>query len=311
MAEPLRVPLPKLGRLYQKAAFDAARAKLTSRGSLTAFPERSLLADHPGITDEQAEQYRTLVAGEAFDGTHRRSLPSVLLHIAGFPVQMALMSRDDFPLPLMGMVHLSNQVVHHKPVPTETPLQILTTAEDFAAHRRGTQVDITVEIYPQGVDVTTADIAERLYSSTSRYLGMGTYLFPTDAAKSSSREEFTAPPKTAVWALGTDAGRQYAAVSGDYNPIHISGVAAKALGQKRAIVHGMYLAARMLEGREPESAGHQWTITFEAPVGLPGRVAFAAEHISPHTQQFVGWSPRRGRKHFSGELTLPSPALQH
>lgn len=305
MSKPIRIPMPKLGRLYQKAALDAARSKISSGGSLKAFPEQSVVAEHPGITEDQAEQYRRLLAGEPFDGVHRRSLPSVLLHIAGFPVQMALMSRDSFPLPLMGMVHLSNEVLHHQPVHTDTPLQILARAGNFAPHRRGTQVDIIIEIYPAGLDPVSASSADCLYSSTSQYLGMGTYLFSKDEGGASSREEFTPPTKTALWTLGTDAGRQYAAVSGDYNPIHLSGLTAKALGQKRAIVHGMYLAARMLEGREPESAGHRWDITFEAPVGLPGKVAFAAERVDANTQQFTGWNPRKGRRHFAGQLTLP------
>lgn len=305
MNEPIRIPLPKLSRLYQKAGLDAVRSKLASAGRLTAFPEQSVVADHPGISDAQAEQYRRLLGGEAFDKAHRLSLPSVLLHIAGFPVQMALMSRDAFPLPLMGMVHLSNEVLHSQPVGAGTPLQILARADHFAPHRRGTQADVIIEIYPAGMDIATAGPADCLYSSTSRYLGMGTYLFPKEEGSSSPREDFTPPPKTALWTLGSDAGRQYAAVSGDYNPIHLSGVTAKALGQKRAIVHGMYLAARMLEGREPESAGHRWDITFEAPVGLPGKVAFAAEQVDEKTQQFVGWDPRKGRRHFSGKLALP------
>lgn len=305
MSDPTRIALPKLGRLYQKAALDAARSKLSAAGRLKAFPEKSVLANHPGITEGQAEQYRRLVSGEPFDGEHRRSLPSVLLHIAGFPVQMALMAADEFPLPLMGMVHLSNQVTHDQPVTVGRGLQVLARAENFAPHRRGTQVDIVVDIYPADVNISTAGPSERLYSATSTYLGMGAYLFPREETDSSGREAFTPPAKTGLWTLGADAGRQYAAVSGDYNPIHLSSLTAKALGQKRAIVHGMYLAARMLEGREPEAAGHQWSISFEAPVGLPGKVAFAVEAEGEKTQKFVGWNPRKGRRHFTGALTLP------
>jgi acyl dehydratase len=305
MSDPIRIPLPKLGHLYQKAVLSAARSKLSPGGSLKALPERPVLAEHPGLTEEEAEQYRLLFAGESFDGSHRRSLPSVMLHIAGFPVQMALMSRDDFPLPLMGMVHLANEVTHHQPVHAGSPLQILARAENFAPHRRGTQVDIVVEVYPKGPDVTAAGPQDPLYTSTSRYLGLGTYLYSKTEAATDVRQEFTPPPKTGLWTLGADAGRQYAAVSGDFNPIHLSTLTGKALGQKGAIVHGMYLAARMLEGREPETAGHSWRISFEAPVKLPGKVAFAAQPGSDTSQEFVGWNPRTGRRHFTGELTLP------
>ncbi len=295
MTEPRRIPLPELGSLYRKAALDAAKSKLSTTGSLKALPQRPVLAEHPGITEEQAEAYRQLVHGEFFDGVHRASLPSVLVHIAGFPVQMALMSQREFPLPLLGMVHLSNHVHHHHPVTAGQPLQILARAENLAPHRRGTQVDIVLEISAAG---------QLLYSSTSVYLGRGSYLFDKpDAA--APREDFTPPVKTALWTLGAEAGRDYAAVSGDYNPIHLTGLTAKALGQKRAIVHGMYSAARMLEGREPEGAGHQWIIQFAAPVALPGKVAFAAEQVEEKVTRFTGWNPRRAKPHFTGELILP------
>ncbi|WP_120005222.1 MaoC/PaaZ C-terminal domain-containing protein [Nesterenkonia muleiensis] len=299
------IELPDLGSLYRRAALEAARSKLSANGTLKALPKAPVVAAHPGITEDQAEQYRTLFAGEAFDGVYRSSLPSTLIHIAGFPVQMALMSQDDFPLPLLGMVHLSNEVHHHKPIAVGTPLQMLARAQNLAPHRRGTQTELVIEVYPGDAAVDTAGADQLLYSSISTYLGMGTYLFSEDEAASPQREEFVPPQKTGLWTLGADAGRQYAAVSGDYNPIHLTGLTAKLLGQKQAIVHGMYSAARMLEGREPETAGHRWSITFEAPIALPGKVAFAAEHIDEKTQRFVGWNPRKRRRHFTGELVLP------
>lgn len=300
------IALPKLGKLYRRAALDAVKSRLTSNGSLKALPREPVLAVHPGISSEQVEHYRKLFNGESFDGAHRRSLPSVLVHTAAFPVQMALMGQDDFPLPLMGMVHLSNAVRHHKPVESGQPLQVLAWAQNLRPHRRGTQAEIVVEIYPEHVDTESAGEADLLWSSVSTYLGRGTYVFgKDDDAPAPPREEFTPPPKTALWTLGADAGREYAAVSGDYNPIHVSGLAAKALGMPTTIVHGMYSAGRMLEGREPEGAGHRWNITFEAPVALPGRVAFAVERPDEKTQHFTGWNPRKGRRHFTGELSIP------
>lgn len=204
-------------------------------------------------------------------------------------------------------MHLANEVEHHKPISPETPLQIRAAAENFRPHRKGTQVDISVEIYPQDVDVDSADEATLLWSGVSTYLGIGAYVAGKPEGEQTRRGQgdFTPPRKTGQWSLGAGAGREYAAVSGDYNPIHVSGIAAKALGQRGLILHGMYSAGRMLEGREPEGAGHRWSIDFEAPVALPGKVAFAVEQISESTQRFTGWNARKNRRHFTGELTLP------
>ena len=51
---------------------------------------------------------------------------------------------------------------------------------------------------------------------------------------------------TALVRVPDDIGRRYAAVSGDRNPIHLAGFAAKAFGFKSAIAHGMWVKARTL-----------------------------------------------------------------
>lgn len=342
------IEMPSLSSLYGRAALGAARSKLRPGAGARSLPGRTLLAQHPGVSAEQAESYRRLFGGEAFDGVHRTALPSVLVHIIGFPVQMALMSQDDFPLPLIGLVHVANEVEHLRPVRVGQPVQILVAAENLRPHRRGTQVDITVTVLEAGADTTrddatradatradatTADPAAAggagsgeasvLWRSVSTYLSKGAQLGTevsqasisqapeaeqvgsSAVTRSEERESFVPPVKTASWRLGSDAGRAYAAVSGDYNPIHVSQLAAKTLGMPAAIVHGMYSAGRMLEGREPEGAGHRWWIRFEAPVTLPGTVAFAAEPQGGKTVRFTGWNPRKAKRHFSAELQLP------
>ncbi len=289
---------------YRKAALGALTSKLSSNGDLKALSEESLETEHPGADPEQLEAYRQLFRGEAFDGVHRRSLPSVLVHILGFPLQLQLMTRDDFPLQLMGLVHLSNQVDHRRPVEAGQPLRLKAHAENLRPHRRGTQVDIVTEVFESGADAGE----ESAWRGVSTYLSRGVYLAGRPERETESRagrSGFAPPAKTGLWTLGADEGRRYAAVSGDYNPIHLSGLSAKVLGMPSAIVHGMYSAARMLEGREPEQAGHRWSISFEAPVTLPGKVAVSVGKPDDQTQIFTGWNPKKGRRHFSGELHLP------
>ncbi|WP_010524589.1 MaoC/PaaZ C-terminal domain-containing protein [Nesterenkonia sp. F] len=161
-----------------------------------------------------------------------------------------------------------------------------------------------------------------LWTGTSTYLARGLRLADEPAGRERSSAEPSAgssgeavrrsggdvalPPRTATWTFGADAGRSWAAVSGDCNPIHLSAVSAKALGMPSAIAHGMHAAAEMLEGREPQEAGHRWSITFEAPIRLPARVAVAAEDLGAGRTRITGWDARRRRRHFHGELRLPS-----
>ncbi|WP_022872461.1 MaoC family dehydratase [Nesterenkonia alba] len=308
-----RIELPQLGRLYRHAALDDARRRITGRSAEGGLPEEPVLVRHPGISVDKADQYRALIGSEVIDGVHRRAVPSVLVHIAVFPVHVALMTQDSSPLPLMGMVHLANDVTCHRPVLPAEPFQILVWAENMRPHRRGTQLDVVAEVYPETADVEAAG-AQTLYRGVSTYLSRGVYaaghVEPDEArgaggtSESPRGSEAPVGEKTGLWKLGADAGRKYAAVSGDYNPIHLSAVTARALGMPRPIVHGMYSAGRMLAGREPEQAGHRWTITFGAPVRLPGTVAFSAKQLAESHWRFTGWHPRKKLQHFRGELHL-------
>ena len=82
-----------------------------------------------------------------------------------------------------------------------------------------------------------------------------------------------ARPGRGRWRVPADAGRRYAAVSGDVNPIHLSGLTAKAFGFPRAIAHGMWVKARALaalSGRLPDA--FTIDVAFRKPLFLPSTV---------------------------------------
>ncbi len=113
------------------------------------------------------------------------------------------------------------------------------------------------------------------WRGVSTYLAKGVFLPGIDKATAApAPADFSAPDPTALWQLGVDTGRAYAAVSGDFNPIHLSVLSAKALGLRRSIAHGMYLASRALaDVGAVKGEAFSWDVAFEAPVFLPARVA--------------------------------------
>ena len=73
----------------------------------------------------------------------------------------------------------------------------------------------------------------------------------------------------------------FRSVSGDVNPIHLSGLTAKALGFKRAIAHGMWVKARVLgalAGRLPESL--EFDVQFKKPLFLPSTVTLSTAEVA-------------------------------
>jgi acyl dehydratase len=242
-------------------------------------------------------------------------LPAGYLHVLAFPLATAVMVRGDFPLPLLGMVHLANQVEMRGPVRLGDVLEVRAWAENLRPHRRGVQVDLVTEIRPDGDDSGLP-----LWRGVSTYLAKGfTAPEPDEADEPSvtgadragepvTRDEAWAPPlPTGRWALGPGTGRAYAAVSGDRNPIHLSSLSAKAFGFPRAIAHGMYTASRALaDVGHARGDAYRWTVEFAQPVLLPGTVDVAVMPELTETPDgfgYVGWNARRGRRHFRGEVT--------
>lgn len=289
--------MPSLSKLYVNAAAQAARRRIVGTLNGTSLPDashevRGVVPDVGNLT-----AYQHLIGETASD-----ILPAGYIHALAFPVALSVMSRDDFPLPLLGMIHLSNRVEQHSPVLFTEPLDITARVENLRGHRAGSQLDVVAEVRAAGA-------AEVCWTGVSTYLAKGVFLPGIDKpSQASIASEFRPPDPTALWHLGVDAGRSYAAVSGDFNPIHLSILSAKALGMRRSIAHGMYLASRSLaDVGAVKGDSFSWSVEFEAPVFLPGLVGL---HISTaqrpdgawERSDFVGWNPRSGRRHFSGAV---------
>ncbi|MBX9245565.1 hypothetical protein ICW40_12210 [Actinotalea ferrariae] len=284
--------MPPLARTYVKGLSTSAVAMMAPRRPVgpDEVPAVDLLVRDVAADVERLTAYQHLVGEPAGD-----LLPAGFVHVLAFPLQTALMIRQDFPLPLLGMVHLANRVEQRRPVPLGSLLDVQVGARDLRAHRAGTTVDLVGEVRVDG---------ETVWTGVSTYLARGVRLAGGTAPAAERRAAWTPPTPTGEWRLPADVGRRYAAVSGDRNPIHTSSLAAKAFGFPRTIAHGMYTAARALADVGPAARGeaYRWDVEFAAPVLIPGT---AAVRVSPgeHGHEFVAWNARKGKKHLEGRVT--------
>jgi acyl dehydratase len=191
-------------------------------------------------------------------------------HLLGFPLQAAVMSRRDFPLAMVGLVHVENRITWARPLEYGETLDVSVHAADLRPHRRGRLVDLVAEVSADG---------ELVWRGVSTYLARGggdesvVSDSPPDVADLASRA-------VAQLRFAEDAGRRYASVSGDVNPIHLHALSARAFGFDRAIAHGMFSYARVLASlgaRVPEAGSS--TVWFRKPVKLPSttRLAVSAD----------------------------------
>ena len=193
------------------------------------------------------------------------TLPPTYPHLVAFPLQMAVMSGDRFPLPLLGAVHVENRIEALRPVQLDEPLDVSVWAQDLRPHRRGRQVDLVSEVGVRG---------EVVWRGVSTYLSRGAEHPDAEPSEPPSTDPLAAVTTGPLWRLGEGTGRAYAAVSGDWNPIHVHPLTAQPLGFPRAIAHGMYSYARVLAALGPRlpEAGLTSRVWFRKPVRLPSSV---------------------------------------
>ena len=197
----------------------------------------------------------------------RDTVPVTYPFVLAFPLHMALMSDRAFPTPAMGMVHLENSITRHRSLRIGERVAVSASVDPPLPHPAGSAYQFTTRV--------TAD-GEPVWESVSTYLKRGRR--SPDVVWPSTFEEVA--PSGPVFALGADLGRRYAAVAGDYNPIHLTPLTAKALGFPRHIAHGMWTKARSLaviDNRLPERV--RVDVAFRKPVFLPSSVAFGARRL--------------------------------
>jgi acyl dehydratase len=246
---------PNLGSLYAKAA-------VTAWGRGGGLPEEHLARKSVRVDPLHLAEYARVCRLPLND-----VLPATYPHMLTFPLQMALMSDRSFPLALPGLVHVRNRIEVLHPVPTDAALDLEVWAERFATHRSGATVDLCATVSAGGQEV---------WRSASTYLARGARA--PDGAPGADVEVSVGDLErvAATWRVPDDAGRRYAKVSGDVNPIHLSGLTAKAFGFKRAIAHGMWVKARVLgalAGRLPDALGID--VAFRKPLYLPSTVTLS------------------------------------
>jgi acyl dehydratase len=219
------------------------------------------------------------------------TLPATYPHVLAFPLAMRLMSAAGFPFPVVGLVHVANRITVRRPLRADEPMDLAVRVADLRPHHRGRQFDVVASAIVGG---------EQVWTDVSTYLSKGgsTEDRPESRPDPSPRGDRPA----AQWRLTPRVGTDYAAASGDRNPIHTSRIGARLFGFPRPIAHGMWSKARCLaalEGRLPDA--YTVDVAFKAPILLPGRVAFAAERTAD------GWEfTLIGRRpHLVGEVTPP------
>lgn len=199
-------------------------------------------------------------------------LPPAYPHVLAFPLHLALMTDGSFPFPAVGLVHIENRIVCHRPVRSREALSLRVAPLPIEPHPRGRSFAIVTE-----ARVGEELVWEEISTMLRRGGGQAGGATAGGASRSPGADAPAAEP-SATWRLNGGLGRRYATASGDRNPIHLHPLSARALGFPRAIAHGMWTKARALgalEGRLP--GAYAVEVRFRRPILLPATVGFQSD----------------------------------
>jgi hypothetical protein len=224
----------------------------------------------------------------------RDHLPPTYPHVLAFGLQMAVMADGRFPFGAVGLVHIENRIVQHRPIGVGEEMTIRVRPTKLKPHPKGHSFSLLSE-------VAVGD--RKVWESTSTMLRRGgSEATAAEPGGEPSKKEAEGIAASAEWRLGGDLGRRYAAVSGDRNPIHMHSLSAKPLGFPGAIAHGMWTKARCLaalESRLPDAFDVE--VRFRRPIVLPARVAFGSSADGAEIE-FAVRDVKRHTPHLDGRV---------
>ncbi|CAM3216031.1 MaoC/PaaZ C-terminal domain-containing protein [Pseudomonas floridensis] len=209
-------------------------------------------------------------------------LPPTYPHVLAFALQMQLMTSKEFPFPLLGLVHIANRIGIHRPLGSVSQLYVSVQATDLRPHPKGATFTLVTQV---------EDSVGLLWEEDSTMLCKGVRL---DGEMDEHIEPAYLPViEHATWQAPSHIGREYARVSGDYNPIHLSAPSARLFGFPRAIAHGMWLKARTLAALDDHlpASNVDITVQFQKPVRLPSDVTLFTSAAGSHGQLRLDGKP--------------------
>lgn len=227
----------------------------------------------PSIQSKKLLLYRTYFG-------FKEDVPVSYFYLLSQEVQTTLMIDKHFPLPIPGMVHLKTRIDQLSDIILHDPLEI-TSSVEIENKSEGSLLPIFKErFYQNGVKIVEIE---------------STYLVKRKSKnKSSKRKENEIIENkdtnwlTDPWSFKKVYSKQYAKISGDYNPIHILTIFAWISGFKRRIIHGWYTTSRAVAKieKETEMPIKSIEVAFLRPITIPSSAQFEFRLSSDRNFQF-------------------------
>ncbi len=275
-----------------RAAYTAASS---SRPESMETPGPVLTQTVPARSRALVDDYIRHVGGDR--KAYRGIVPAHFFPQWGFP----LLSRtlDDIPYDLTKVLNGGCRIEFNAPLPDNEPLHLQACLMDIDDNGRRA-------VLKQQLITGTRSAPEAIVSTLYAIVP---HKRDPNAPKKPKKTPAIVPvdaKEVARWKIGPTAGRDFAILTGDFNPIHWIGPAAKMAGFKNVILHGFSTLARAIETLNQQVYSgdvHRLRtvdVQFTKPLVLPAKVGL---FVDTEGGFYVGKNPG-GNAFLTGTTTL-------
>lgn len=279
-------------RALGRTAWSAIRAK--PGAAKPSCPGPWIEAELPPRSDALVRDYIRHVGGDP--SWYRGVLPAHLFPQWGFG--LAAETLVGIPYPLARVMNAGCRIEAKAPLPANEPLHVkvrLESIDDDSRRALITQRILTgTRSAPEAVDAEL-----RAFVPLGKPEGKG----EKAASRAAPKQRPTVPSdakEIAFLRIASNAGLEFAKLTGDFNPVHWVPAYARANGFRACILHGFATLARSLEALNRASFAGDATrlawvdVRFTRPLVLPARVGVYMTPTPDGGGLFVGDAPSGG-----------------
>lgn len=266
--------MPSIWQNYWRIATKRRLRGIDQGSQLPAIQLRNIL------TDGRKLQRYALLCGLSNTGVLPLGFPQVM----ALPVYLEILASPDFPLPPMGLVHTANRIDQWRPIREKESLDFKVIATPVRSVNKGHEFDLLTEVFVHGTLVWRSR-ATYLQKMSTRPLSQG-------IPSTTNNHHKNTPPVDTIyritdhWHLPSSLGWQFARLTGDLNPIHLSRPTARLLGHPRHLIHGMWNVAHAMGRFETLLPAYnalmnlavRCSVQFKRPLYLPGDALLSCEY---------------------------------
>ncbi|GMH49371.1 hypothetical protein TrVE_jg3698 [Triparma verrucosa] len=260
--------LPSLASIYVRAAASIVKSTKLKKG-VTTVPPITLHVDDIGpFTQSHVDSFKSQVSIKADtsadtspDTSPDTPLPSTYLQCVTMPMPMEILSRTDFNI--LGSLHESCTIKSHRKIQQNEKLSAfasLVPEVEFSDKN-----DVLLRI---GVEINDSE-NNVVQTIDNQYRILNPQRHKIKSTPKPASPDYSSWPTSYSFSYPVTAGRTYASLNGDVNPIHVSPLAARLFGYSSCIAHGMFSVCNLFHASEDDTGVNTIVGEFVRPVVLP------------------------------------------